>query len=222
LEERRTDSAVVYELSDPETGRLVGVARSEAREPVPPGPILAFQRALFDSPSTRWLAILVGLVLIPFGMIGAALGLLSPPPRRGRPRLDVRRPDGDEAILAIRQSSGMLYDSRVVYDDRGRAVARFRGPSKMALGRMGFGMVDLRGAGEELRDDGALPWLGRVDAPGDGVYRVCLVGDPDAGRVVERVERYDIEAGPGLRGNPTGTLLLLAAALALAWRPPPD
>ena len=82
LKQRWTPAAVFYEFFDPETGRLVGVARFETYEPEKTNRLLAFQLALFDSPSYRWLGVLVGLVMIPFVMVAAFLGLLSTHPQR--------------------------------------------------------------------------------------------------------------------------------------------
>ena len=230
LRERRTTTAVFYEFFDAETGQVVGLARFDTQRPEKTSRIVAFQRSLFDSPSLRWLGVLLALIIIPFAILGAILGLLSTHPQRQKPRLVVHPPESEDAILMIRQSSGMFYDSRVVHDGRGQAIAQFRGPSKIALGRMSFGMIDLGGTNEAARDYGDLPWLGWVNPSDEGVFRVSLVGVPNAGRVVEHrtstdpaqgTAGYDIEAGPSLRDNPKGMILLLATALALAWRPPP-
>jgi hypothetical protein len=215
----------VFEFFDPETERLVGVACPETQEPAEPSRVDAVLRPLVKS---RF-----GCLVIPVWLVAAILGLSSPPPKRRTPRLTVRRSGLDDVVFELRVSSGLFYDSRIVSDGLGVRLAQFRGHSKIALGRMSFGMIDLGGVSEETRNYDVLPWLGRVEPSGDGVFRFSLVGDREAGRVVVHraspdgattrptVKGFDIEAGPRLRDNPTGQLLLLAAALALAWRPPP-
>ena len=234
LERRRTPEAILFEFSDVRDLRRVWVARYEVEEPREPGWIARIHRAVFDSRSFSWLALPLALILIPFKLLGILLGLSPRPPRRGPPGLTLEESATHHAILTITQSLGMFYDARKVQDGQGRAVARFRGPSKMSLGTMGFGIEDL-GDGDGQDAGGGLPWLGRVAPPEDGVYRFCLVGDPDAGRIVEHrgpnlpsdippacppVQHYDVIIGARLEGNPAGMLLMLAGALALAWRPP--
>jgi hypothetical protein len=197
LEERRT-SPGSYLFSDPEGDRVVGSA----------GP-----------PEVR-----------PGGWsLWEILGFGARDPDR-RPRLVVRR-SGDGAVaFTLRQASGLLYDSRRVYGAEGGLIAQFRGQVKTGV-HGGFGIIDLRGLSDDGRDIGDRPWLGRVE-PSGGAFRLSLAGRRDAGRIAPHwaspdpptgtsVDHYEIEAAPALRDDPTGQILLLAASLALAWRPPP-
>jgi hypothetical protein len=201
LGERRS-SPGTYDFSDPEGGRILGSAG-------PP-----------EAPPEGW-------------SFWAILGFGARDPAR-RPRLVARRAGG-EVVFTLRQASGLLYDSRRVYDAAGGLIAQFRSGPKTSV-RGGFGIIDLRGLPDDGRDIGDRPWLGRVDHS-DGLYRLCLAGNRDAGRIVPRecspdhdrpgplagtsADHFEIEAATGLREDPTGQVLLLAAALALAWNPPP-
>jgi hypothetical protein len=197
LEERRAPAGT-YNFSDPGCGRIVGSAG-------PP-----------KSPPTGW-------------SIWSILGFGRRDPAQ-RPRLIVRRPEDGEVVFALRQASGLLFDSRRVYYAEGGLIAQFRSHSKTSLGG-GFGIIDLRGLPDDGRDIGDRPWLGHVK-PSDGLYRLCLANERDAGRIVPHgswaeppavraADHFEIEAAPGARDDPTGQVLLLAAALALAWSPPP-
>jgi hypothetical protein len=209
LEERRS-SAGVYDFLDRETGRLVGVARLGSVAEKSP------KRSVIPAP---------------LGWIGAILGLKSWPPPAQRPRLIVRRADDDEPVFTLRQASGLLYDSRRVYDARGELIAHFRSHSKTTL-RGGFAIIDLSGIADDGRDISDRPWRGRLVCSGDA-YRFSLIGAPDAGRIARQVPpadhgqpdppgraspgHYHIDAAPELQGNTTSKILLLAAALAIAW-----
>lgn len=235
LEKRRIPSAFIFEFQDPQTGRAVFVARYDTVDPVEPTGFELFRRRIFESPWFRWLAIPFVLVIIAFGIIAAILGIITPP-RTERPRLVLRRSETDESILEIEQSLGMFYDARLVLDGCGWKIARFRGLFKSSLGPMGFGIIDLSQSPEDLKDEGGLPWLGHLAPPIDRVYRFALVGDREAGTITEHrvevgaspsapsaatlVDHYEVKVGPGLRDDRVGMTLLLASALALAWRPP--
>jgi hypothetical protein len=228
LEVRRADDATVYEFTEAETGRLLGSARDEPPPPERPSRVGSFLKAVSDSRWFRWLAVPIGLILVVGWLIAVILGLAKPPGRR-KPGLCVRRPESGEPLFEIRSSPGLFYDSRLVSDGEGRSVARFQAPFKTALGRSGFGIIDLGETAGPVPAEGPRPWLGRVAPDGTGAYRFDLVTVRAAGRIAEGRPRldgdpaapYDIEAGPGLKNDSTGRLLLLAAALALAWRPPP-
>ncbi len=128
-------------------------------------------------------------------------------------------------------SSGLLYDSRMVYDGQGRLVAYFRSRSKTTV-RGGFEIIDLRGCEEDGGKTSDRPALGHVE-PSGGVYRFRLVNDPDAGGITPHtaspdddppetmvrkdVDHCDIDASPSLRQDETSEILLLAAALTVAW-----
>jgi len=167
----------------------------------------------------RYPAIAFAVVATPLWLAGVILRLWPWEPRSLRPRLIARGADGRE-ILTLRVASGLMYDSRRVYDGRGRLVAHFRSGGKASV-RRGFEIIDLRGREDDDPDIGECPSLGRVEAAG-GAYTLRLGDDPSAGRITPRDGdgSHDVEASPGLADAAAGPLLLLAAALTLAWSPP--
>jgi hypothetical protein len=194
----------IFDFLDPESGQVVGVARAPK---IPPKgwslwTTLGFGGRDFDQ----------------------------------RPRLTVHRADDDALVFKLRKASGMMNDSRRVYDVRGELIAHFRSGFKTTLAG-GFGIIDLAGLVDDHRDIGDQPWLGHVELAGSA-FRFSLVCDRDAGRIALHilsteasppttfvralVEHYDIEAAPELQNNQTAMILLLAAALAVAWWPPED
>jgi hypothetical protein len=232
LRERRLDVAA-YDILDPESEVVVGVACPGAVEAAKKKPI---ETAPADSLPDRLLRVVAPAIFL-FGLVRAIFGrgFLVPPSRNSRPRLIVRRPDDGGVVLTLRVSSGLLYDSRRVYDGQGGLVAHFRSRSKTTV-RGGFVIIDLRGCEEDRRDISDRPLLGSVE-PSGGVYRLRLADNPDAGRITphtawpendppetmvrEGVDHYDIDASASLRQDATGEILLLAVALTVAWSPPP-
>jgi hypothetical protein len=213
-------TADFYEFLDLESGALIGVAvpaavKSAARGPS--GPTLGF---LFSFRLTRYCIAAIGVVLSAFWFAGAILGIWPFQSRASSPRLVVRRPDDRRVVFTLRVSSGLLYDSRRVYDGQGGLIAHFRSWSKSTV-RGGFEIIELTGCED---DDADVRWgasFGRVEPSGGGrtVYRLCLADNPDAVRIIHHTDHYDIEVSATLRHDATSELLLLAAALTLAWSP---
>src|SRR5262245_45422512 len=86
-----------------------------------------------------------GITSLPFWAIfGSRLRRL----RERRPRWIVRRPGDDEGVFTLGVSSGLMYESRRVYDGQGALIAHFESHFKTSL-RMGFGIIDLRGIDED-------------------------------------------------------------------------
>jgi hypothetical protein len=225
-------SAGLYDFFDPETGRLVGVASLDAAEPEKTGRVIARLEPLFRS---RWFARWFGPV-IGFGwFLGAIAGLWSFHPKGAGSRLIVRQSADEGVVFTLRESPGLLYDSRSVYDGDGSPIAFFRSHFKTTV-RGGFGIIDLMGEGYDRPDIGDRPWLGQVEPHGDA-YRFTLVGETDAGRIAPHEPRpesdqpgpamgaspgdYDVGTSARLQHDPTGKTLLLAAALTIAWGAPP-
>lgn len=215
LEERRSPAGA-YDFFEPQDGRLVGTTSLEVAE----------LRQQGRSGSRRDAS--VGFR--PFRIIGALLGVRPWHSPESRPRLVVRRPDDNEVLFTLRQASGLMYDSRRVYDGQGRLIAHFRSHFKTTV-RAGFGIIDLRGLGDDCGDIQDRPWLGHVECAGDG-YCVSLVSHRPAGRITPHAvdgrpstaaqtpqECYDVEATSATQGDATYKILLLAAALTIAWRP---
>ena len=229
LKERRTESTTLFELFEQGTGRLVGVAQFERAKPWHPSRFHVWHQGLIDK--HRWLgtglAVLIALIYLPSFILSSLVrGKL---PSRERPRLSLKQVANDSTILTVRQSSGMFHDSRVVHNGEGQAIAQFRGPSKIPLGELSFGIIDLGGENRNARDYDELPWLGSVRPAKPGVFALSLVGLPNAGKVVEHqafshaakvgVNSYEIEASVDLKNHHDGMILLLGVALAMAWRP---
>ncbi len=228
--QERGSSEPGFDVLDPDCGAVVGVARpcfaEAARKESAPTPPAAPAGPVAYRP--WWVVapfLLLGLLV---GLISGKGSLVSPP--SSRPRLILRRLDGG-VILTLRVSSGLLYDSRVVYDGQGRLIAQFRSRGKSTVGD-GFGIIDLRGCVDGVRDNNERPWLGYVE-PSGASYRVRLVNDLDAGRITPRaavpdneppgtmartnVDHHDLDASPASRTDSTTEILLLAAALTIAW-----
>ena len=226
LRELRPDEGV-FDFLDPESGEIVGEVRPGVVEDAKRGSI---STALAGSLPDRLLQIFLPVSFLFWlaGLILRAEPLLPPP--NSRPRLIVQRPDGG-IVLTLRVSSGLLHDSRRVYDGQGRLVAHFRSRSKSSV-RGGFEIIDLRGCEEDGGKISDRPALGHV-APSGGVYRFRLVNDPDAGRITPHtaspdddppetmarkdVDHCDVDASPSSRRDETSEILLLAAALTVAW-----
>jgi hypothetical protein len=138
----------------------------------------------------------------------------------------VRSTDGGEELFTLRTAAGLLYDSRVVHDRERTEFLAFRGGSKHSIAA-GFEIIDLRG--ETRGDWGVCPRLGRVVSVG-GRYRLDLVAAPESGWIEARGSNgeeggtgreFELVAAPELLARTNGITLLLSAALALSWRPPP-
>lgn len=215
-----------FEFVEPVTGRVVGIASQDAEEVREPGPVI---RAVgFVLNRIRWIMIPIAMLW----MVGAILGLWRISSSR-QPRLIVRRAGRDEVLFEVENALGLMYDARKVYDGQGRAIARFEGRFKTTV-RGGFGIVDLVGEAADAPQAAYRPWLGHVE-PADGGYRFDLVrgkavgritpSDPPAGgapadpRGLSPYGAFDVEARPELHDE-AEKLLLLAAALTVAWRPP--
>lgn len=210
----------VYKLLDFESGRLVGVAGPAAVETASKGTGRAILDALLSFPLSRYCVMAVALALSPCWFAGAILGLWPFQSRASRRRLIVRRPDDGAVVFTLRVASGLLYDSRRVYDGRGGLVAHFRSRSKWTV-RGGFEIFELTGRDEDDKDTRWGPRLGCVEPSGSGrrVYRLCLADNTEGGRITRHGDHYDIEASPALRNDARSEILLLAAALAVAWSP---
>lgn len=213
-------AADAYEFLDLESGGLVGVVGPAAVENAARGPSRAILDVLLSFRLSRYCVAAVGLVLTPFWFAGAILGLWPFQSRASRPRLIVRRPDDGGVVFTLRVSSGLLYDSRRVYDGEGGLIAHFRSWSKSTV-RGGFEIIDLRGCEDDDSDIGSRPRLGRLEPSGGGrrVYLLHLADNPDAGRITHHADHYDIDASPALQHDATSEILLLAAALTVAWSP---
>ena len=230
----RSDPAA-YDVVDRETEQLVGVATEEkVVRSDPAGGVfgsLVRRSRLFSA-----VAMTVAILRACVSGVGILFGFRPHRSDGSRPRLIVRRFGDGAAVFSLQVSSGMMYESRRVDDGTGEPVARFRSPFKTNLRAMGFGVIDLRGAEKGLNDDSRLPWLGRVCRVGDDGFSVKFVGRGDVGRVIEHGSHagpnagetgerptagcWDVDSGPQLQGDATGKILLLAAALTVAWRPP--
>lgn len=234
LQERQPVGAG-FDLVDLESEGIIGVASPGVVETAPRVVETAKREstwtALVGSLTERLEAIFAPVLGVFFlaGLIFGRASLIPNPD--SRPRLILRRPDGG-MVLTLRVSSGLLYDSRRVYDGEGRLIAQFR--SFKASVRGGFKIIDLRGCEERGGDIGVRPWIGLLESSGD-VFDLRLVTSPEAGKITphaspdvdppqagsrENIDSYDIDASSALRQDETGELLLLAAALAVAWRPP--
>ena len=216
----RLPAADVYEFLDRESGGLVGVAGPGEVKTAGKGPSGAILDVLLSFRLSRYCVTAVALLLSLFRLGGAILGIWPFQPRGSRPRLIVRRPDDGRVVFTLRVSSGLLYDSRRVYDGQGGLIAHFRSWSQSTV-RGGFEMIDLRGCEDDDRDIRWRPRFGHVEPLGGGrkVYRLRWADDPDAGRITRDVDHYDIDASPALRHDATSEILLLAAALTVAWSP---
>jgi hypothetical protein len=100
----------------------------------------------------------------------------------------------------------------------------------------GFEIIDWMSSVDNSTQTRPLPRLGRVEPSGNS-YRFSLIGNRDAGQITPHtaspdndapdivvrkdVDHYDIDASPELQHNAIGQTLLLAAALTVAWWPPP-
>ena len=152
LKEHATETARVFEFLEPETSRLAGFADFETARPWQPSRFQLWQQSMFDR--HRWLvvglALFAALIFLPIFLLSILLRRkLS---SRERPRLILKDAVGESIVLSVRQSSGMFYDSRDVHDSEGHAIAQFRGPSKIALGRMSFGIIDLSRKNQDVKD----------------------------------------------------------------------
>lgn len=226
LRERRPGEGA-FDFLDPESdGVVVEASRGVVEDP---------QRGSLSATLSEWLPDRLLKILFPVFLLFWLAELILrtgsvTPSRNSRPRQIVRRPDG-VAVFTLRVSSGLFYDSRQVYDGQGRPIARFQSGSHSTV-RSGFRIIDLRGCEEDVGEIRDRAWLGHVERS-DGAYRFRLVTDPDAGRITPRtalpgddppetmvwkdVDHYDIDVSPALRNDATSEVLLLAAALAVAW-----
>jgi hypothetical protein len=217
---KRRPAVDVYEFLDLESGGLVGVAGPAAAETAARGPSRAILDVLLSLRLSRYCVMAVVLVLSPFWFAGAILGIWPFQSRASSSRLIVRRPDDGGVLFTLRVSSGLLYDSRRVYDGQGGLIAHFRSQYKSTI-RGGFEINELMGCEDDDSDVRWGPRLGLVE-PSSGarrVYRLQLADNPDAGRITRRVGHYDIDASPALRHDAKSEILLLAAALTVAWSP---
>src|SRR5262245_16952784 len=178
VEERR-DSAGTFDFIDATTANVLAVACPVVAEPPKRGPLGRIRDYLLQF---RVFFVVYALVTLPINVAGFLLGSRRfLPSKESRPRLVVRRAD-NEVVFTLRQSSGFLYDSRRVYDSHGSLIAQFRSHSKTTV-RGGFGIIDLRGMPDDWSDTSARPWLGIVE-PAGGAFRVKLVSNLDAGRIL--------------------------------------
>lgn len=209
----------VYELVDRESGGLVCVARP-AENTAGKGRSRAIWDFLLSFRLSRYCVMAVGLVLTPFWLVGAIFGLWPLQSRASRPRLVVRRAGEGETLFTLRVSSGLLYDSRRVYDGQGRLIAHFRSQSKSSV-RGGFEIINLIGCEDDDRDISGRPRFGRLEVSGSGrrVYRLHLADLPDAGLITREGDHYDIDTSAELSQDATKAILVLAAALTIAWSP---
>lgn len=209
-----------YEFLDQETGRLVGVAGPDGAKGGQTGLWRTILDVLLSFRLSRYSVTAIGMVLSPFWLAGAILGIWPLRSRDSQPRLIVRRPGDGAVLFTLRVSSGLLYDSRRVYDPEGRLIAHFRSQSKSSV-RGGFEIINLLGCEDDDRDISRRPRFGRVEPSGSGrrVHLLHLVDNPNAGRIIRESDHYDIDAAPELRHDPTSEILLLAAALTVAWSP---
>jgi hypothetical protein len=146
------------------------------------------------------------------------LGLATHRSPAERPQLLVQRPKTGEPLFKLRQASGLMYDSRRVYDGEGQLIAHFRSQFKTTL-RGGIRIIDLRGQPDDGRDISQCPSLGNVTNSGNS-YELATADHPRAGRMRALPKhRFEIEPAPEIEADTTGQILLLAAALSLAWQP---
>jgi hypothetical protein len=216
---KRRAAADVYEFLDLESGGLVGVAGPAVVETPARGPCGAILDVLLSFRLSRYCVMAVALVLSLFRFAGAILGLWPFQPQGSRPRMIVRRPDDGGVVFTLEAPSGLLYDSRRVYDGQGGLIAHFRSWYKSTV-RGGFEIIEVAGS----EDDGDIRWgsqLGCVEPSSGGrrVYQFRLAHNPDAGRITRHADHYDIDASPALRHDATSETLLLAAALTVTWWP---
>ncbi len=159
LQERQPVGAG-FDLVDLESEGIIGVASPGVVETAPRVVETAKREstwtALVGSLTERLEAIFAPVLGVFFlaGLIFGRASLIPNPD--SRPRLILRRPDGG-MVLTLRVSSGLLYDSRRVYDGEGRLIAQFR--SFKASVRGGFKIIDLRGCEERGGDIGVRPGL---------------------------------------------------------------
>jgi hypothetical protein len=217
---KHRSAADVYEFLDLESGGLVGVAGPPAAETAARGPIRAILDFLLSYRLTRYCAMAVALVLFLFRLAGAMLGICPLQPRGSRPRLIVRQPGDGAVVFTLEAPSGLFYDSRRVYDGQGRVIALFRSQFKTTV-RGGFEISERMGGEDVDKEVRWGPQWGRVEPSGDGrrVYRLRLADNTDAARITREADNYDIDASPALRHDATSQILLLAAALTIAWSP---
>src|SRR5262249_21632127 len=148
---KQQPAADVYEVLDLESGGVIGVAGPAVVGTSARGPIRAILDILLTYRLSRYCVTAGGLVLSPFSFAGAILGSWPLQSRASKPRLIVRRPHDEGVVFTLRVSSGLLYDSRRVYDGQGGLIAHFRSRSKSSV-RAGFEIIDLLGCEDDDRD----------------------------------------------------------------------
>jgi hypothetical protein len=216
---KRRAAADVYEFLDLESGSLVGVASPAAVETAARGLGGTILDVLLSFRLSRHCVMAVALVLSPFWFAGAILGIWPFQSRASRPRLIVRRPDDEGVVFTLRVSSGLMYDSRRVYDGQGGLIAHFRSQSTSTV-RGRFEMIDLMGCEDDDRDIGCRPGsVASNPRVTRRVYRLLLADNPDTGRITRHADQYDIGASPAMRHDATSEILLLVATLTVAWSP---
>jgi hypothetical protein len=216
-----------FEVIDESSGLVVAVSRPEI-EPGNPSELTRggwLRRAgsgvaRFAERSRIFRALLTAVVL-PFALlyaVGGLLGIWRLHTASEGARIDVDRPGGGWRFSLV-SATGVFYDGLRVLDECGKPSFHFISRFKTTLAG-GFGVVDLTGHDEG--DSPRLherPWIGHVSTAG-GTYQLRLV----VGDVAARFQRDDsgsvrIELVPGRRDDKSPPTLVLAAALALVWRP---
>ena len=222
------DAPDVFDILDLESGVLVGVA-SPAKRLI--DRILTYRLLRYGVRTVSVVLIPLWIITFPFWFVGAIFGLWPFRSSGSKSRLIVRMPDGG-IILTLEVSPGLMYDSRRVYDGNGKLLAFFQSHGKATV-RGGFGILDLVGVEDDGRGFSGRSSLGHVE-PSGSEYRFGWLNDPDAGRITPHTaspamdprttmvrvgaDHFDVDASETVR-DATLKLVLLAAALTVAWSP---
>jgi hypothetical protein len=162
-----------------------------------------------------------------------------------RPHLRIFRTDPTTPDVplwfTIRNTSGLLYDSRRVYDANDAPIAQFRGSFKTSI-RGGFGVICMSGLPDDVPSIDEQPWLGHSECK-ENHYIISYICHHGAGKIApireeeaahsagaepsdsdharERQRAWRINFEQEKPTDETQRILILASALAVAWSPPP-